>query len=205
VNVEEKNWGWRTYKGSGIKIAASQVYNILLKSQPEIKNLNRLRNINDTIIVWQAQWSLIWSADIALKGRTFLWQIVANGLFTNEQANKFIPGTGKCGYCNAGLESISHLFFGCLFAQEVWRQTVCFYGAPANNNLVSNSNNFVDLLDHFLGTKAADTARVSILYKTAFMTWKVQNNLVFQGKEHILSIQQVASLVKLHALALLSY
>jgi hypothetical protein len=131
--------------------------------------------------------------------------IVANGLFTNERAKKFLPGSGGCGYCNAGMESIPHLFFKCPFAQKVWQQTAGFYGAPANNNLVTNSSNFVEILDHCLRTKAENTARATILYETAFMLWKAQNQQVFQGKDRSFSIQQVANLAKLHALALLNF
>jgi hypothetical protein len=200
-----QHWSWRTNTRKGLKISASKVYNIMLKSQSDIVNLNRWWNVDDSLIVWQARWTLIWSADIALKGRTFIWQIVAQGLFTNERANKLIPGLGRCRHCSAELESIPHIFFSCPLMQEVWRQTVCFYGAPVNNNLVSNSNNFVEVLDHCLGTKAADTARILILYKTAFMIWKVRNNHVFQGKERLLSVHQVANQAKLHALALIEH
>jgi hypothetical protein len=41
VQADCKQWKWKTNKSKGIKIAANQVYHILLKSHPEIENLNR--------------------------------------------------------------------------------------------------------------------------------------------------------------------
>jgi hypothetical protein len=83
----------------------------MLKSTLELENVNRWWNLQDTILLWKAHWVLIWNADIALKSRTFIWRIIANGLFTNERASKFMPGTGQCGYCTAAEETIPHLFF----------------------------------------------------------------------------------------------
>lgn len=174
-------------------------------SNPDLENLNRWWNCNDTPPVWKARWILLWCADIALRGRTFIWRIIANGLFTNARAGKFITGVGKCDHCNAPQETIQHIFFQCPFAQEVWRNVTRFFGASETQNMVSTSSNFLDLLDHCLGPKATDTARMIILYETAFLIWKTRNNQVFQGQDRILSSHHIACSARLHALALLTY
>jgi hypothetical protein len=135
-----------------MKISASKAYLILSKAQPDLENLNRWWNSTNTPLVWR---------------------IIANGLFTNARASKFVTGVGKCNHCNAAQETIQHLFFECPFAREVWSNTARFFGAQGNQNLVSSSRNFLELLDHCLGPKAADTARLIILNETAFLIWKV--------------------------------
>jgi hypothetical protein len=84
-------------------------------------------------------------------------------------------------------------------------ETTIYYGAPVQNNMVRNSKNFVELLDHCLGSKANSTARILILYETTFMLWKVRNEQVFQEKERLLSVHHVANLCRLHALAIINY
>jgi hypothetical protein len=88
--------------------------------------------------------------------------------------------------------------------QEIWRNIARFFGAP-DHNMISTSTNFIDMLDHCLGTKAADIASILILYETTFLIWKVRNNHEFQGKERNLSSQQIAYSARLHAISLLNY
>jgi hypothetical protein len=173
ASENSNNWKWKANNSTGMKISASKAYLILSKAQPDLENLNRWWNSTDTPPVWKARWLLLWCADIALRGRTFIWRIIANGLFTNARASKFVTGVGKCNHCNAAQETIQHLFFECPFAREVWSNTARFFGAQGNQNLVSSSRNFLELLDHCLGPKAADTARLIILNETAFLIWKV--------------------------------
>jgi hypothetical protein len=181
------NWKWKSNQENEIKISAKKVYLILLNSEPEIDNLNRWWSINDSLLVWKAQWVLIRHTDITLKGQTFLWRIIANGLFTNEWASKFTRSSGTCAYCQYATESIPHLFFECPFARDIWGQTTKYFGAPATNNMVTNLQDFLELLDHCLGNQAANTARTLILYETTFMLWKSRN------------------LAKMYALAIINY
>jgi hypothetical protein len=119
ISKDFTNWKWRTLEGKVINISSSKVYHIMLKSEPDLENINRWWNLQYTLLLWKAQWILIWNTDIALKGRTFIWRIIANGLFTNERASKLKQGTGQCNYCNEAIESIPHLFFLCPFAQQI--------------------------------------------------------------------------------------
>jgi hypothetical protein len=202
---EPAHWKWQGHKKPGIQISASKVYHLMLNSSLDSEQLNRWWHSNDMPLVWKARWLLLWAADIALKGRTFLWRVLANGLFTGARANKIIPGSGICMYCNQELETITHLFFTCPYAQEVWQHTARFYGAPLHNNLVSSSQSFIELLDQCLGSKAVDTARILILYETVYMIWQKCNKQLFQGTPRTIATHQTANLVKLHALAILNY
>jgi hypothetical protein len=182
--TEIKTWRWQTSKAKRIHISASKVYHIMLDSKNDVTDLNRWWNLQDLPIIWKVRWLLIWSADIALRGRMFLWRIVAQGLFTDERASKFIAGTENC-RSQTELESIQHIFFTCLFAQNIWKQIAIFYSTPQGNNLVTNSQNFIELLDECIGKKAGNTAQILILYKIAFILWKCRNKQVFQDKEQI--------------------
>jgi hypothetical protein len=177
----------------------------MLKSKPDIENLNRWWNTQDTPLVWQARWLFIWSADIILKGCTFMWGIYNRQWSLYKQASKFILGTGTCTHCHSAIESIPHIFFNSPFARDMWIQTAKYYGAPNNNNMVVNSNSFLDLLDHCQGNKALNTAQTLILYKMAFMIWKLRNKEVFHNKERGISITHIAHLAKMHALAIINY
>jgi hypothetical protein len=70
--------------------------------------------------------------------------------------------------------------------------------------MVTNSQKIVELLEKCLGKKVVNTTQTLILYKTAFMLWKCRNEQVVQDKDRTLSINHIASLAKIHALAILT-
>ena len=72
------------------------------------------------------------------------------------------------------LEPIAHIFFNCL-VKDIWIQTIKYYKAPQNNNLVVNLQNCLHLLAHCLIAKAIKSSRALILYKIVFIIWKSMN------------------------------
>jgi hypothetical protein len=164
----------------------------MLQSSHNIADINRWWHLDDNELIWKVRWILLWDADIALRGRTFIWRILAHGLFTGEQASKIITGAGTCTHCQAHLETIPHIFFECPFARDIWRQTAIYYGASSTDNLIGNFNKLVEILDHCLGKTATNTARTLIFYETTFMIWKARNEQVFQNVERKLSVNHVA-------------
>src|SRR3954467_9985643 len=62
----------------------------------------------------------IWKAQIPLKIKFFLWQMMQNAILTRDNMKKRKwPGNPKCSFCNQ-VETRDHLFFNCVSSQVVW-------------------------------------------------------------------------------------
>ncbi|CAN1729686.1 Putative ribonuclease H protein At1g65750 [Linum perenne] len=66
--------------------------------------------------------SMIWGKWVPSKISGFLWQVYHGNISTFDNlAKRGFIGPNLCVLCRAGLESVSHLFFGCTFAERIWR------------------------------------------------------------------------------------
>ncbi|XP_071932952.1 uncharacterized protein [Coffea arabica] len=67
-------------------------------------------------------WKTLWSLNIKLKLKHFLWRCLQNGLATKEALYKrFGIGNKICHCCGKDTETIEHIFFNCPTAQVIWK------------------------------------------------------------------------------------
>jgi hypothetical protein len=64
--------------------------------------------------------TLLWSAKLPLKIKTFLWQMAKGRLPSNAQINRRHGASdGKCAMCGQ-IETVDHIFFSCHLATFAW-------------------------------------------------------------------------------------
>ena len=67
-------------------------------------------------------WKRLWSLNLKMKLKHFLWRCLQNSLPVNEAIYKRIgKGSSWCSCCGKDTETIEHIFFFCPNAQMVWR------------------------------------------------------------------------------------
>ena len=65
-------------------------------------------------------WKRLWSLNIKMKLKHFLWRCLQNGLATNEALRQRVgKGSNICYCCGEATETIEHIFFFCTKAQMV--------------------------------------------------------------------------------------
>jgi hypothetical protein len=199
------NWKWKyiTSPLGSMNITTKQAYQLLYQTKPDILQLNRWWNVNDCDRIWKKRWQLLWTSDISLRARTFIWRIVSNGLFNNERALKFLHGTGDCKLCSGQKEDNAHIFFNCIFAQYTWNVTSLFYHSTTHLAIYGSTNNLIELLDQSLGHTSKRTTRLLVLYETLFSIWKSRNSHTFKELARDSSPKLIAHPAALHVRALL--
>lgn len=108
------------------------------------------------------------------------WKIAHGVLYTAERLSSFgMPVPLVC-FCNAPLETLSHLFFACPLAQSVlsWLQSLMFSFSPMSPVLLARHSLFgfdpVEL-------RATPLVFVYILNVRKFFIWRSRNDFRFHG------------------------
>lgn len=82
--------------------------------------------------LWLIDWfSVVWHKRQVSRWTFIQWVAILGGLSTRDRLANFI-------LCHGGLESHDHLFFGCVFAEQVWKEVKTFCGFEhTGRNLIS--------------------------------------------------------------------
>lgn len=121
----------------------------------------------------------VWNLDVAPKVKLFAWKLLKKALPVGERLlERHIPLDPLCKQCG-GLESITHLFLHCPFAQQAWSI------APFGTTL--ESSGMVDLAENWTSIRTrtclppsgviSETLGIWILWNL----WKARNKFVFEG------------------------
>lgn len=124
-------WRWsdRIHIINSFSISNARRCNLLPNQEVDFTRLNRIWHSSTTNKGWHDIWSLIWSSDLSLKAKTFLWRVFARGLFLGTRALKIGMSNGDCLLCSPSRESIPHIYFECSHAQRSWQLSAgCFGG-----------------------------------------------------------------------------
>lgn len=79
---------------------------------------------------WHQVLRSLWTSDLSLNAKTFIWRILAQGLFSGTRALRIGKSNGECQLCAPSMESVPHIFFDCSHARRCWvLGTTCFGGA----------------------------------------------------------------------------
>lgn len=120
-------------------------------------------------------WKKIWAIDVPNASKIFLWRACQNLLPTKQ--NLLRKGVGVDDLCPCYMlevESVIHVLWCCLGAQDVWG---C--GSPLIQKCPSFFSDFAELISYLLSKLNADLMCLSVLI--FHRIWLRRNRLIFEG------------------------
>ncbi|KAL9305510.1 putative ribonuclease H domain, reverse transcriptase zinc-binding domain-containing protein [Arabidopsis thaliana] len=126
----------------------------------------------------------IWKLQTAPKLRHFLWRIITNTLAigSNLTRRKIIIDP-QCKRCCAAEETLDHLFFGCQYAQAIWRGS-----QVSNTSFFDATLSFDDKLKIILqccNNRSYDNLTRQTPLWILWRIWKSRNLLVHQRRDSL--------------------
>lgn len=156
-------------------ISNVRCYQLLRSQDNNFSRLNKIWGYTKTDKKWHQILHLIWISDLSLKANTFLWTMLAQGLFSGTRALKIGISNGECLLCAPSLESIPHIFFNCIHARCCWTLgTTCFGGALAS--LWSEPLAVFGLIS---GKTPSHLIRLFLFFHIAWQIWLSRNEQTF--------------------------
>ena len=119
---------------------------------------------------------IVWDTGNTPKHCFILWMAILGRLSTRDRLH-FLDIDPTCHWCGLESESHDHLFFGCTYAREVWRQ-VC-YGFRMSTETTSRTEVIAYLLHFAPGRSWTSRARIYAFSATIYYLWHSRNALVF--------------------------
>jgi hypothetical protein len=131
-------------------------------------------------------WKHLWKLDLCDRLKLFLWKITWNLVPTKSRLNSVfhIPSDESvCPLCRSDLDSLSHLFFSCIFARIAWKESFWNIDSSAWSNL-GMENWIKGILFPFsvFGIPAKDSHRFQV-YASVFcdQMWFYRNKAEHDG------------------------
>ena len=125
-------------------------------------------------------WKKLWSLNMKMKLKHFLWRCLQNGLATNEAIYKrFGKGNKLCHCCGEETETIEHIFVCCPKAKVVWKL------APVRwEGLVALQGNLWRWWEAVMQSarKTQGEDRIRLTVNVMWQVWKARNKLTFQSE-----------------------
>ena len=135
-------------------------------------------NSRPSVSIPQVVWGLIWRVKLPLKIGTFVWKLLHDCLptFLNLN-NRGINVNRDCPFCNADVESSTHLFLSCQFARAIWHgSTLCFHTSSLSN--ISVQNWICSLLNRHKKLNLEDMTFLQNLFTILWSIWNHRNVVV---------------------------
>ena len=135
-------------------------------------------NSRPSVSIPQVVWRLIWRVKLPLKIGTFVWKLLHDCLptFLNLN-NRGINVNRDCPFCNADVESSTHLFLSCQFARAIWHgSTLCFHTSYLSN--ISVQNWICSLLNRHKKLNLEDMTFLQNLFTILWSIWNHRNVVV---------------------------
>lgn len=121
----------------------------------------------------------VWELGCTPKIRTFAWKLLKGALPVGERlAERHIPIDPSCKRCGAP-ESITHLFFQCRFARQVWRLAP-FTTEVETSGIIDLAAQWPSLCSTLCLPPAGITSK-SLAPWILWCLWKSRNKFVFEG------------------------
>jgi hypothetical protein len=119
----------------------------------------------------------LWKSRIPLKIKIWLWLIWHNAIATKDNLLKRNwSGSASCQFCHQN-ETISHLFFECVAAKDVWSTVAVAIGA---NDRPGNFTQFFNWFPRFV--PASRNVQIAGLAAICWAIWKLRNRACFAMK-----------------------
>ena len=125
-------------------------------------------------------WKRLWSLNIKLKLKHFLWRCLQNALPANETLFKRIgKGSNICSCCGDNAETIEHMLFFCPTAKVVWKLAPVKWDGIAE--LQGNFWNWwVAVMQSAKEAHGLD--RIQLTVSILWQVWKARNKMTFQAE-----------------------
>ncbi|KAI3792985.1 hypothetical protein L1987_35597 [Smallanthus sonchifolius] len=168
-------WSWLGYGSEGFSVAAVK------------KHLDSKKDYSNRFVMDWCKW-------VPQKCNIFAWRADMNRIPTVEALAKrgVVVIDDMCSFCNAGFDSVNHLFTACPLALGLWEK-ISYWCRIPNFFIFS----FRDLLEiHNLGVRRASERKVlhGIVLSACWVLWKARNSLRFNGKR--CSVDEIFSEVR---------
>nr|XP_027120381.1 uncharacterized protein LOC113737334 [Coffea arabica] len=152
---------------------------VIAKEEKEVTNQ---RPAPDPETSWEIRkhtvWKTLWSLNIKLKLKHFLWRCLQNGLATKDALYKrFGIGNKFCHCCGEDMETIEHIFFTCPTAKVIWKI------APVRwEGLAKLQGNLWRWWEAVLqaAKKSEGVGRIQLTANILWQIWKARNKVTFQ-------------------------
>lgn len=122
-------------------------------------------------------YKVIWKSRCTPRVKFFAWLVLVDRLNTKDMLQRRhlnIQDSPVCVMCDSGeLETIEHLFFDCIFAQECWLK------------LGITWNSALELFDRFMQARSSHTTPffAEVVMIAAWELWKLRNDRVFNRQD----------------------
>lgn len=131
-------WKWSNNMPttSRFMISNKLAYELILGSSTEWIRLNERWNMDDIEDRWKEHWKKLWGSDLTWRENVFLWEVIMNGMYTTERANKMGHGDGLCSLYPGSTKIVDHLLYQCLKAQRRWVGNAIYFKANPNQSFL---------------------------------------------------------------------
>ncbi|KAK1277454.1 hypothetical protein QJS04_geneDACA016871 [Acorus gramineus] len=124
----------------------------------------------------------IWKPKIPLKVHIFLWKMYQERLLTKVYRGKWASVEGStCSLCEAGEETLIHLFLECTVGRELWRRLKELTGMEDNNLTLNALWEAGKKLRRKEDRSAAGKISQSFIPVVSWTIWLARNHRIFRG------------------------
>jgi hypothetical protein len=134
----------------------------------------------------QPFWKSLWKLNLNDRLRLFLWKIAWDILPITSRVNSILPSPNRlpiCSLCKLGDDSLHHLFFNCIFARFIWRNSFWPLDSSAFN-FISLQNWVQQIISPgtFLNISSSDHYKFQIFAAVACdLLWFYRNKSHHEG------------------------
>ena len=137
----------------------------------------------------KAYWTkVVWHRSIMPKHSFILWLSLQERLLTRDKMIDQIEDT-SCVLCGDPIESVSHLFFHCRTANQIWADIKGWLGF--SRALTTHKAAAKWIIKEARGTGAQAVAKKLGFAATVYCIWKARNLKIFEGK-----VPQIPSIIR---------
>lgn len=181
-----------------------------------IQNRNKIRpacksywNSKFYELNWNKIWMMPFKYCINNKIKEVHWKIIHNIYPTNSFTSKILDTDEKCTFCNTEIETLDHLFYNCVFSQELWLKLETFLSQKTSydikleyKNIITYYSNKENAVEHIVNLWVLfgkfHIHRVKFLrYKPAFKALTAELKNYSQALKTINNQKAVRTLTKL--------
>ncbi|XP_022042045.1 uncharacterized protein LOC110944706 [Helianthus annuus] len=146
-----------------------------------------------------ATWAnMVWFSQCVPRHSFHLWLVFRNKLKTQDRLAVWEAGSATnlnlmcCPLCQYDRDSRDHLFFQCVFADQVWRKVKSMVNLESVDNTWQSLMVWVD--QHSNSKKVDDIVCKLVVAATSYYIWQERNSRLFSSNQ--LTVVQVAEKIK---------
>ena len=126
--------------------------------------------------VWAKE---IWRNSLTPKHSFIVWLCAKSRILTKDRI-KYLETDGICTLCERDYETAQHLFFGCPFTSEIWKQIRGWLGIDRSMSTIHSALKWFKK-DH-RGNSWQNTAKKSAFACTVYQIWNARNRRIFENE-----------------------